>query len=124
MATQSQGIQQLIAAEKKASERVTDARKRRQKRLKQARDEAATEITKFKADRQAKFQEFETKYLGDREGIEQRINTETNVKLTEMEKIIRDHKDRVMNDILTRVVWEVDPKLNQNVRLNDMDDDD
>ncbi|KAM9233350.1 V-type proton ATPase subunit G 2 isoform 2-T2 [Trichechus inunguis] len=36
MASQSQGIQQLLQAEKRAAEKVADARKRKARRLKQA----------------------------------------------------------------------------------------
>ena len=75
MATQSQGIQQLLAAEKKAAEIVSEARKsilfalkcqkklwnielfwifilERTKRLKQAKDEAANEVEAFKAEKE------------------------------------------------------------------------
>ena len=40
MASQTGEIQQLLVAEKKATEKVTEAKKRKAKRLKQAKDEA------------------------------------------------------------------------------------
>jgi hypothetical protein len=40
MASHTGEIQQLLVAEKKAAERVTEAKKRKAKRLKQAKDEA------------------------------------------------------------------------------------
>lgn len=46
MASQTAGIQQLLAAEKKAAEKINEARKRKAKRLKQANDEAKAEIEK------------------------------------------------------------------------------
>lgn len=71
MATQTAGIQQLLAAEKKAAETVGEARKSkplnyffccwqrinwltkgRVKRLKQAKDEAAVEIESFKSEKE------------------------------------------------------------------------
>ncbi len=46
MASQTQGIQQLLAAEKRAAEKVSEARKRKNRRLKQAKEEAQSEIEK------------------------------------------------------------------------------
>ena len=48
MASQSTGIQQLLVAEKKAAEKVGDARKRKARRLKQAKEEAQAEIEKYR----------------------------------------------------------------------------
>ena len=48
MASQTQGIQQLLAAEKRAAEKVSEARKRKNRRLKQAKEEAQAEIERFK----------------------------------------------------------------------------
>lgn len=49
MASPTPGIQQLLAAEKKAAEKINEARKRKAKRLKQANDEAKAEIEKCRA---------------------------------------------------------------------------
>ena len=49
MASQSTGIQQLLVAEKKAADKVGDARKRKAKRLKQAKEEAQAEIEKYRS---------------------------------------------------------------------------
>jgi V-type H+-transporting ATPase subunit G len=88
MASQTQGIQQLLAAEKRAAEKVSEARKRKlifcnfsliflrfieklfwiffifpgkQKRLKQAKEEAQDEIEKYRQERERQFKEFEAK---------------------------------------------------------------
>ena len=45
---QRQGVHQLISMEKKALERINEAKKRRLIRLKQAREEALAEINAFK----------------------------------------------------------------------------
>lgn len=60
MATQTAGIQQLLAAEKKAADTVAEARKRRVKRLKQAKDEAASEIESYKVEQDKKHKSLET----------------------------------------------------------------
>lgn len=88
MTSQTQGIQQLLAAEKKAAEKVAEARKRKcflfvlhlrwcvmwpkksifsrkttgkARRLKQAKDEATEEIEKYRQEREKQFKEFEAK---------------------------------------------------------------
>lgn len=48
MASQTAGIQQLLAAEKRAAEKINDARKRKALRLKQAKQEAQAEIEKYR----------------------------------------------------------------------------
>lgn len=48
MASQTQGIQQLLAAEKRAAEKINEARKRKAQRLKQAKQEAQAEIEKYR----------------------------------------------------------------------------
>lgn len=48
MASQTQGIQQLLAAEKRAAEKINEARKRKTQRLKQAKQEAQAEIDKYR----------------------------------------------------------------------------
>ena len=48
MASQTAGIQQLLVAEKRAAEKVAEARKRKNRRLKQAKEEAQAEIEKYK----------------------------------------------------------------------------
>lgn len=49
MASQTAGIQQLLAAEKRAAEKINEARKRKAQRLKQAKQEAQAEIEKYRA---------------------------------------------------------------------------
>lgn len=56
MASQSQGIQQLLQAEKRAAEKVADARKRKARRLKQAKEEAQMEVEQYRREREQEFQ--------------------------------------------------------------------
>ncbi len=42
------GIQQLLSAEKRAADKINDARKRKARRLKQAKEEAQQEIEKYR----------------------------------------------------------------------------
>ncbi|XP_072331766.1 V-type proton ATPase subunit G 3-like isoform X2 [Scyliorhinus torazame] len=55
MASQSQGIQQLLHAEKRAAEKVAEARKRKARRLRQAKEEAQGEIEQYRLEREKDF---------------------------------------------------------------------
>jgi V-type H+-transporting ATPase subunit G len=66
MASNTQGIQQLLTAEKRAAEKVSEARKRKNRRLKQAKEEAQAEIERYKAERECQFREHEARYAGSK----------------------------------------------------------
>lgn len=59
MATQTPGIQQLLAAEKRAADIVSDARKRRTQLLKKAKDEAIHEVEAFKSEKDRQYKQLE-----------------------------------------------------------------
>lgn len=117
MASQTQGIQQLLAAEKKAAEKVSEARKRKAKRLKQAKEEANAEIERFKAEKDRQFKAYEAQHMGSRDDIMQKIDLETEAQLEQMKKFVAQNKDKVIDDLLSRIVDEVQPELHRNLRL-------
>uniref|UniRef100_A0A1E1WZ94 V-type proton ATPase subunit G n=1 Tax=Amblyomma aureolatum TaxID=187763 RepID=A0A1E1WZ94_9ACAR len=115
MTSQSQGVQQLLAAEKKASERVAEARKRKAKRLKQAKDEAEVEIGKFKAEKERQFKEYEARHMGSKEDIAAKIEAEPRQKMNEMNQLVAQHKKAVIEKLLS-LVYDIDPQLHRNFR--------
>ncbi|KAJ8680415.1 hypothetical protein QAD02_016202 [Eretmocerus hayati] len=117
MASQTQGIQQLLAAEKRAAEKVSEARKRKARRLKQAKEEAQDEIEKYRQEREKQFREFEAKHMGSKEDVATRIDADTKVKIEEMNKQISAHKDVVMHQILD-LVYNIKPELHKNYTYN------
>lgn len=117
MASQTQGIQQLLAAEKRAAEKVSEARKRKAKRLKQAKEEAQDEVEKYRQERERQFKEFEAKHMGSREGVAAKIEAETKVKLEEMNKMLLKQQEPVIQDILN-LVYDIKPELHANYRIN------
>jgi len=119
MASQTQGIQQLLAAEKRAAEKVQEARKRKARRLKQAKDEANHEIEKFKAEREKQFRDYERQHMGSRDDIAAKIEAETRIKMDVMNKSVGVAKDKVIEDLLARVICDVKPQLHKNLRLAD-----
>ncbi len=81
MASQTQGIQQLLAAEKRAAEKVSEARKRKNRRLKQAKEEAQAEIEKYKGERDRQFKDHEARNVGSKGDIAARIEADTKQKV-------------------------------------------
>ncbi|XP_043471207.1 V-type proton ATPase subunit G [Leptopilina heterotoma] len=117
MASQTQGIQQLLAAEKRAAEKVSEARKRKAQRLKQAKKEAHDEIEKYREEREKQFREFEAKHMGSKEDVAARIDADTMMKIEEMNTKISVHKPAVMMEILG-LVYDIKPELHKNYRAD------
>ncbi|KAL1501865.1 hypothetical protein ABEB36_007110 [Hypothenemus hampei] len=92
----NQGIQQLLAAEKKAAEKVADARKRKIKRLKQASDEARAEIEAYSLERERSYLELQKRQMGTKDDIQAHIDTNTNIYLENLEKTIAKNRDKVL----------------------------
>merc|ERR1712121_532741 len=113
MASQSQGVQQLLAAEKKAAERVAEARKRKARRLKQAKDEAQSEIEKFRQERDRQYKEYEAKHLGSQDDAALKIKNETHEKIGAMNKQVGANKDLVIERIL-QLVNDIRPEMHIN----------
>jgi V-type H+-transporting ATPase subunit G len=116
MASQTQGIQQLLAAEKKAADKVTEARKRKARRLKQAKEEAQDEIEKYRQERERQFKEFEIKHMGSKEDVAHRIDVDTKMKIEEMNKGVGVNKSEVICEIL-ELVYNIKPELHRNYRI-------
>ncbi|KAJ8919767.1 hypothetical protein NQ315_006296 [Exocentrus adspersus] len=115
MASQTQGIQQLLAAEKRAAEKVSEARKRKARRLKQAKEEAQEEIEKYRKERERQFREFEAKHMGSREDVAAKIEVDTKRRIEEMNKAVQSQKEPVIQAILA-LVYDIKPQLHQNFR--------
>ncbi|XP_076065675.1 V-type proton ATPase subunit Vha13 [Oratosquilla oratoria] len=115
MASQSQGVQQLLAAEKKAAEKVAEARKRKARRLKQAKEEAQEEINKFRQERERQYREYENLHLGSKDDVAAKIKKETDMKILEMNKQVDENKDKVITRVL-ELVRNIRPEVHQNYR--------
>jgi len=115
MASQTVGIQQLLAAEKKASEKVSEARKRKNRRLKQAKEEAQAEIEKYKQEREKQFKEHEAKNAGSRGDIAARIDKDTKVKIDGMSTSYRSNQQTVIDDLI-KLTCDIKPQIHANYR--------
>uniref|UniRef100_A0A0K0E834 V-type proton ATPase subunit G n=1 Tax=Strongyloides stercoralis TaxID=6248 RepID=A0A0K0E834_STRER len=116
MASQTTGIQQLLAAEKKAGEKINEARKRKAQKLREAKNDAQIEINRIKKEQEAKFKEFESEFLGSKESIEEQIKTNTLTTLKKLEASVSENKEHVINRLL-ELVCDIQPELHRNLLL-------
>ncbi|CAG8453267.1 5638_t:CDS:2 [Paraglomus occultum] len=117
-ASNSQGIQTLVEAEKEAAKIVQKARQYRVDRLKAARTEAAKEIEALKAQKNEEFQQFETEHAGSSDQSFAKITAETETKLAQIQEAFNEHKAAVIERLLSAVTT-VEPTLHANVRVGD-----
>jgi V-type H+-transporting ATPase subunit G len=117
MASQSEGIQRLLEAEKEAQKDVDAARRQKAKKLKQAKDEAKAEIQVFTKEREALYKEKEAEIMGGRNELKQQIDAETQHKIDEMARRVEQRQIDVV-DQLVAAVQNVVPELPRNFVLN------
>ncbi|XP_068695748.1 V-type proton ATPase subunit G-like [Montipora foliosa] len=115
MASQSQGIQQLLQAEKKAETMVSDARKRKTQKLKRAKEEAQAEIRSYKEEREKQFKEYQREHMGSKDDFKAKVDEQTMVQLNEIGESVEKNKEKVI-DRLLNLVYDIKPELHQNLR--------
>lgn len=113
MASQSMGIQQLLEAEKKAAESMAEARKRKGKRMKTAKEEAQAEIDGFRQEREKSYKQHEAQDMGSRGDLEAKIDQLTDVKLREVDASMAAHQENVLKNLLD-LVMDVSATLHVN----------
>uniref|UniRef100_A0A0K0EYT1 V-type proton ATPase subunit G n=1 Tax=Strongyloides venezuelensis TaxID=75913 RepID=A0A0K0EYT1_STRVS len=116
MTSQTTGIQQLLAAEKKAGENINEARKRKNQKLKQAKNDAQIEIDQIKKEQEMKFKEFECEFLGSKESTEEEIKLNTQTTLKNLQASVEEHKEQVIIRLL-QLVCDIQPQLHRNLLL-------
>ncbi|KAG8518846.1 V-type proton ATPase subunit G 1 [Galemys pyrenaicus] len=120
MASQSQGIQQLLQAEKRAAEKVSEARKRKNRRLKQAKEEAQAEIEQYRLQREKEFKAKEAAVgpaLGSHGSCSTEVEKETQEKMTILQAYFQQNRDEVLDNLLA-FVCDIRPEIHENYRIN------
>eukprot|EP00096_Caligus_rogercresseyi_P003096 TRINITY_DN15668_c0_g1_i1.p1 TRINITY_DN15668_c0_g1~~TRINITY_DN15668_c0_g1_i1.p1 ORF type:complete len:117 (+),score=2.00 TRINITY_DN15668_c0_g1_i1:34-384(+) len=115
MATSTPGIQQLLMAEKKASEKVTAARKKKGKQLKAAKEEAKEEIEQFRVQAEQTYKEREKIILGSRDDVKLRMDQHQKDVIRQLNEETKQHKEKVIARIL-ELVCDVKPELHVNYK--------
>lgn len=103
----SQEVQLLLAAEKRASEKVAEARKRKAQLMKKAKEEAAADIEQFKAERQLSFNKYETEHIGSKDDIAKKIESDTAHRLETMHKCIGSNKPMLLRNVMDTIIDSV-----------------
>lgn len=116
MASQSTGIQQLLAAEKRAAEKVAEARKRKARRLKQAKEEAQAEIEAYRQERERQYKEHEARIMGSKGDSEAKIDHNTRAEMEDINRNVASHTDQAMQKLLA-LVCNIKPEVHQNLRV-------
>lgn len=65
--------------------------------MKQARDEAQTDIEAYRRERERQFREYEAKHMGSKEDVAAKIDKDTELLLKNMEKVLEDNKEKVIH---------------------------
>ncbi|XP_069098445.1 V-type proton ATPase subunit G 2-like [Pleurodeles waltl] len=116
MANQSQGIHQLLQAEKRAAEKVAEARKHKgpssgkARRLKQAKEEAQAEIGQYRLEREKEFQLVQHKVMGSQGNLSTEVEQQTRKKIQTMRASHQRNKERVLRQLLTHVC-DIKPEI-------------
>lgn len=116
MASQSQGIQQLLQAEKRAAEKVAEARKRKNRRLKQAKEEAQAEIEQYRLQREKEFKTKEAAALGSHGNSAVEVDKETADKMSRIQNNYQQNRDAVLANLL-KMVCDIKPEIHVNYRV-------
>lgn len=116
MRMDSQGVQKLKIAEKAAADLISNARKRKAARLKQAKEEAQAEVTKFREEKELSFKVYEIEILGSREDSAARIEKDTVTKLDAMGNSVDQNKSDVVKYLLSEV-FSIKAKFHENLRV-------
>ncbi|XP_028656286.1 V-type proton ATPase subunit G 2-like [Erpetoichthys calabaricus] len=116
MASQSQGIQQLLQAEKRAAEKVAEARKRKTRRLKQAKEEAQAEIEQYRTEREREFQQKQQAAMGSQGNLSSEVEQQTKKKIQTMQTNYQRNREKMLRQLLT-LVCEIKPEIHNNYKI-------
>ncbi|XP_044774360.1 V-type proton ATPase subunit G 1-like [Neomonachus schauinslandi] len=117
MASQSQGIQQLLQAEKRAAEKVSEARKQKNRRLKQAKAAAQAETEQYRLQREKEFKAREAAALGSHGSCSTEVEKTTQEKMTILQAYFQQNRDEVLDNLLV-FVCDIRPEIHENYHIN------
>ena len=101
--SQQNGIATLLKAEREAHEIVSQARKYRQDRLKQAKLDAAKEIDAYKLKKDQELKDFEDKNAGNLTELEKNAEDQIKGELDEITRISKEKTEDVVKLLVDAV---------------------
>ncbi|KAF0874349.1 VATG1 ATPase, partial [Crocuta crocuta] len=102
---------QLLQAKKWAAEKVLEACKRKNQRLKQAKEEVQAEIEQYRLQREKEFKAKETAALGSHGSSSTEVEKETQEKM-----IVQQNRDEVLDNLLA-FVCDIWPEIHKNYHI-------
>ncbi|KAL1774771.1 V-type proton ATPase subunit G 3 [Sigmodon hispidus] len=115
MTSQSQGIQQLLQAEKRAKDKLEEAKKRKGKRLKQAKEEAVAETDQYRMQKEKEFRLKQSKIMGSQGHLADEIEDQTQEKIKELNRSYNQCMESVVKQLLN-MVCDIKAEVHVNYR--------
>ncbi|NXS54107.1 VATG3 ATPase, partial [Brachypteracias leptosomus] len=115
MTSQSQGIQQLLQAEKRAKDKLEEAKKRKGKRLKQAKEEAIAEIDHYRLQREKEFRNKQTNVMGSQGNLSAKIEEQTTETVRNLTSSYHKNMESMMKKLLS-TIRDINPEVHPNFR--------
>ncbi|XP_006025586.1 V-type proton ATPase subunit G 3 isoform X2 [Alligator mississippiensis] len=119
MTSQSQGIQQLLQAEKRAKDKVEEAKKRKGKRLRQAKEEATAEIDHYRLQREKEFRHKQSNIMGSQGNLSTKIEDQTTEKIQAVTSNYHKEMESMMKKLLN-MVYDIKPEIHLNYKATDV----
>ncbi|KAL7118238.1 hypothetical protein ACP275_03G123100 [Erythranthe tilingii] len=94
------GIQMLLTAEQEAQQIVTAARNLKMSRLRQAKEEAETEVAKYRSHMESEYQKSISESSGSSHSTVKRLETETEAKI----QSLKETSTKVSPDVVKMLV--------------------
>ncbi|ELR55336.1 V-type proton ATPase subunit G 3 [Bos mutus] len=122
MTSQSQGIHQLLQAEKRAKDKLEEAKKskslpfRKVRQLRQAKEEAMAETDQYRMQRDEEFRQKQAKIMGSQSNVLEEIEVQTLGKIKELNASYSMSMEGVINELLS-IVCDVKPEIHVNYRI-------
>ncbi|KFV98683.1 PREDICTED: V-type proton ATPase subunit G 3 [Fulmarus glacialis] len=107
MTSQSQGIQQLLQAEKRAKDKLEEAKKRKGK--------AIAEIDHYRLQREKEFRNKQTNVMGSQGNLSAKIEEQTTETVRNLTSSYHKNMESMMKKLLS-TIYDINPEVHPNFR--------
>nr|XP_010308922.1 PREDICTED: V-type proton ATPase subunit G 3 isoform X1 [Balearica regulorum gibbericeps] len=115
MTSQSQGIQQLLQAEKRAKDKLEEAKKKYNRKGKEAREEAIAEIDHYRLQREKEFRNKQTNVMGSQGNLSAKIEEQTTETVRNLTSSYHKNMESMMKKLLS-TICDINPEVHPNFR--------
>ncbi|KFZ68159.1 V-type proton ATPase subunit G 3 [Podiceps cristatus] len=115
MTSQSQGIQQLLQAEKRAKDKLEEAKKIFGNKLRQAKEEATAEIDHYRLQREKEFRNKQTNVMGSQGNLSAKMEEQTAETIQNLTSSYHKNMESTMKKLLS-TICDINPEVHPNFR--------